>query len=108
MMAGLGSGDTAWSTGFLVEADVTFIAGNSSGEPSSPSGETDGLTGSSDELLSHLGKADDPCNAGTSSVELVASLGKAGDPSSAGISSVESPVSLGKSDDLSSAGTSSS
>ena len=42
MMAGPESGDTAWSTGFLVEADDTFVAGSSSGESSSPSGETDG------------------------------------------------------------------
>ena len=109
MMVGPGSGDTAWSTGFSEEADETSAAGSSSGEPSAPSGETDSpsLASSSDELLSHLGKADGPCDASTCSVEVVASLGKAGDPSAAGISSIESPISLGKSGDLSSAGTSS-
>ena len=100
---------TAWCARYLVEADDHFVVGYSSGEPSSPSGEADGssLAGSSDELLSYLGKADGPCDAGTSSVELAASLGKADDPFSAGISSVESSFSLGKSDELSSVGTSS-
>ena len=105
MMVGPEFGDTAWSTGCLVEADESFVAGSSSGEPSAPSDETDGLVGSSDELL--LGKADGPCDAGSCSGEVAASLGKAGDPSAVGISPIESPVSLGKSGDLSSAGTSS-
>ena len=92
----------------MVEAEHHFVVGCSSGEPSSPSGEADGssLAGSSDELLSYSGKADGPCDVGTSSVELVASLGKVDDPSSVGISLVESSFSLGKSDELSSVGTS--
>ena len=93
----------------MVEAEDHFVVGCSSSEPSSLSGEADGssLAGSSDKLLSHLGKADGPCDVGTSSVELAASLGKSDDPSSAGISSIESPFSLGKSDELSSVSTSS-
>ena len=92
----------------MVEAEDHFVVGCSSSEPSSLSGEADGssLAGSSDKLLSYPGKANGPCDAGTSSVELVASLGKADDPSSAGISSVESSFSLGKSDELSSVDTS--
>ena len=78
LMVGLGSGDTAWSTGCLVEVDESFVAGCSYGEPSVTSDETDGLAGSSDELL--LGKGDaDSCSG-----EVVASLGMAGDPSAVG------------------------
>ena len=100
-MVGPGFGVTAWSTGCFVEADESFAAGCSSGEPSSPLDEIDGLAGSSDELL--LGKSDaDSCSG-----EVAASLGKAGDPSAAGKSSIVSPVFLGKSGDLPSADTSS-
>ena len=109
LMAVPRSGVTAWSAGYLVEANDLFVIGCSSGEPSLPSGEADGssLAGSSDELLSYLGKANGPCDAGISSVELAASLGKADDLSSAGIRSVESSFSPGKSDKLSSVCTSS-
>ena len=99
-MVASGSGATGWSTWCNSEADESFAAGCSSGEPSAPSDVSDGLAGSSDELLQGKGDVD------SFSGEVAASLGKAGDPSAAGKCSIMSLVSLGKSGDLSSAGSS--
>ena len=58
LMVASGSGATGWSTWCNSEADESFAVGCSSGEPSAPSDVSDGLAGSSDELLQGKGDVD--------------------------------------------------